>query len=161
MKKLAKMAMTVIILTIIMAMVAACAPAATQTPTAAPAPAKTLTMWTWKVAHVAGLEAIAKNFEAKTGTKVTITAYNPDEVYRTKITTASQSGDLPDVLSYWSGGQWELAATGSLVELTSKVDDAWKANFLAGTYDKVSVMAQDKFDACAADAKCTFSNIKF
>jgi ABC-type glycerol-3-phosphate transport system substrate-binding protein len=160
MNKFAKFTMTALIITVIVAMVAACAPAATQAPTAQPAAAKTLTMWTWKVAHVAGLEAIAKNFEAKTGTKVTITAYNPDEVYRTKITTASQSGDLPDILSYWSGGQWEMAATGSLVELTSKVDDAWKANFLAGTYDKVSVMTQDKFDACASDAKCTFTNIK-
>ena len=82
-------------------------------------------MWTWKVAHVPGLETIAKNFEAKTGAKVTISAYNPDEVYRTKITTSTQSDELPDILSYWSGGQWEMAATGTLVELTDKVDSAW------------------------------------
>src|SRR5262245_23469329 len=77
-----------------------------------------LTMWTWKLAHVPGLEQVAANFEAETGIVVNIEAYNPDDVYRTKITTAAQSGDLPDILSYWSGGQWELAATDNLVELT-------------------------------------------
>jgi ABC-type glycerol-3-phosphate transport system substrate-binding protein len=117
-------------------------------------------MWTWKVAHVAGLQAIAKNFETETGTKVTISAYNPDEVYRTKITTAGQSGDLPDILSYWSGGTWEMAAVGQLVEMTSKVDSAWASTFLPGTYDKVSVYQQASFDACAKDAKCTYSNVK-
>lgn len=116
-------------------------------------------MWTWKVFHVPGLEAIAKNFEAETGIKVKVSAFNPDEVYRTKITTSAQSGDLPDVLSYWSGGQWELAATDQLLELTDVVDPDWKANFMAGTYDKVSVMPQDRYDSCQKDPKCTFKNI--
>jgi multiple sugar transport system substrate-binding protein len=40
-----------------------------------------LTMWTWKIFHVPGLEAVAANFEAETGIKVEIQAYNPDEVY--------------------------------------------------------------------------------
>jgi multiple sugar transport system substrate-binding protein len=142
------------------------APAATKAPdaTAAPAqPAATgpeLTMWTWKVFHVPGLEAVAKNFEAKEGVKVKITAFNPDEVYRTKITTAAQSGDLPDILSYWSGGQFEMAATDQLVELTSQVDSAWKANFLAGTYEKSSTMTQSTYDTCQKDPKCTFKNVK-
>src|SRR2546427_12710461 len=69
-----------------------------------------LTMWTWKIAHIPGLQAIAKDFEARTGINVKVTAYNPDEVYRTKITTAAQSGDLPDILSYWSTSQWDLGA---------------------------------------------------
>ncbi len=140
------------------------APQATTAP-AAPAatavPAKPeLTMWTWKVFHVPGLEAVAKNFEAKEGIKVKITAFNPDEVYRTKITTAAQSGDLPDILSYWAGGQWELAATDQLVELTSQVDPAWKGNFLAGTYEKSSVLTQAVFDTCQKDPKCTYKNLK-
>jgi ABC-type glycerol-3-phosphate transport system substrate-binding protein len=175
MNKFPKFAMTALIITVILSMLAACAPAAAPAPAATQAPAaaatdvpaaqppdagKSLTMWTWKVAHVPGLEAVAANFEKETGVKVNITAYNPDEVYRTKITTASQSGDLPDVLSYWSGGQWDLAATDQLVELTDKVDDTWKGQFLAGTYDKSSVMTQDKFDTCAKDPKCTFTNIK-
>lgn len=173
MKKFPKYAMRAMIITVVLAMLlAACAPAAsTQAPSATqagggaaatskPAASGSLTMWTWKVAHVPGLEAIAANFEKETGVKVAISAYNPDEVYRTKITTAAQSGDLPDVLSYWSGGQWEMAAAGQLVELTGKVDDQWKGNFLAGTYDKISVMSQSTFDACAKDPKCTYTNIK-
>jgi multiple sugar transport system substrate-binding protein len=111
---------------------------------AAPAAGTELTMWTWKLFHVPALEQIAKNYEDKTGVKVKVSAFNPDEVYRTKITTAAQSGDLPDILSYWSGGQWELAATDQLLELTDVVDPAWASNFLAGTYDKTSIMPQGR-----------------
>jgi hypothetical protein len=39
--------------------------------------------------HVPGLEAVAKNFKDKTGISVQVTVFNPDEVYRTKITTAA------------------------------------------------------------------------
>jgi len=142
------------------------APAATKAPEATAAPASTqaagpeLTMWTWKVFHVPGLEAVAKNYEAKTGIKVKVTAFNPDEVYRTKITTAAQSGDLPDILSYWSGGQWELAATDQLVEITNDVDAAWKGNFLSGTYEKTSTLTQATYDTCQKDPKCTYKNVK-
>ena len=155
--------------------VAACGTPATQAPQATTAPSSNqtqattapaqpasdvgLTMWTWKLFHVPGLQAIAKNYEAKTGIKVTINAYNPDEVYRTKITTAGQSGDLPDILSYWSGGQFDMAATDQLVELTSAVDAAWKANFLSGTYEKTSMMTQTVYDTCQKDPKCTYKNI--
>jgi len=138
------------------------APAAApqQEATAVPAAKPELTMWTWKVFHVPGLEAIAKNFEATEGISVTVSAFNPDEVYRTKITTAGQSGDLPDILSYWSTGQWDMAATGQLVELTDKMDAEWKNSFLPGTFDRNSVFPQDKFDSCAKDPKCTYNNIK-
>jgi len=137
---------------------AACAPAAT--PSAPAEKPVELTMWTWKVFHVPGLEAIAKNFEKETGIKVSVTAYNPDEVYRTKITTAAQSGDLPDILSYWSGGQWEMAAPDLLVELTDVIDQDWKDVFLPGTFDRHSVYPQDKYDFCQKDPDCSFKNIK-
>jgi multiple sugar transport system substrate-binding protein len=119
-----------------------------------------LTMWTWKLAHVPALEQIAANFEAETGIAVTIEAYNPDDVYRTRITTAAQSGDLPDILSYWSNGQWELAATDTLLELTDVVDEDWAASFTPGTYDTTSVFPQGQYDNCQANADCTFSNIE-
>ncbi len=119
-----------------------------------------LTMWTWKIFHVPGLEAIAANFEAETGIKVNVEAYNPDEVYRTKITTSAQSGDLPDILSFWSGGQWELAATDMLVELTDVVDESWQSEFLPGTFELQSVMTQSTYDFCQQDADCTYSNIE-
>ncbi|HLO18283.1 MAG TPA: hypothetical protein VK206_25855, partial [Anaerolineales bacterium] len=76
----------------------ACAPT-TQAPAQAPvAPAATevsakpaveLTMWTWKLNHLPGLQAVAKNFESKTGIKVTVSAFNPDDAYRTKLTTSA------------------------------------------------------------------------
>ncbi|MBZ0296218.1 MAG: ABC transporter substrate-binding protein [Anaerolineae bacterium] len=119
-----------------------------------------LTMWTWKIFHVPGLEAVAANFEAETGIHVDIQAYNPDDVYRTKITTSAQSGELPDILSYWSGGQWELAATDNLVELTDVVDADWAGEFLPGTYEKQSVVTQDIYDNCQADVECTYSNLE-
>ena len=149
---------------------AACAPATQPAKpaaegTTAPAQAEKaapeeLNLWTWKIFHVPGLEAVAKNFEEKTGVKVKVSAFNPDEVYRTKITTAAQSGDLPDILSYWSGGQWEMAATDLLVELTDQVDAAWQKDFLPGTYDKRSVMQQDVYDTCQKDEKCTYKNVQ-
>ncbi len=138
---------------------------ATQAPAATEAPAKApveLTMWTWKLNHVPGLEAVAKNFEAQTGIKVTVSAFNPDDAYRTKLTTSAQSGDLPDIMSYWTGGNdfWNYAGSGVLVELTSKVDDQWKASFLPGTYDKSSVFSQARYDTCQKDANCTYKNVK-
>ncbi len=144
-------------------------PAATEAPTNPPAateaPAKgpvELTMWTWKLNHVPGLEAVAKNFEAQTGIKVTISAFNPDDAYRTKLTTSAQSGDLPDIMSYWTGGNdfWNYAGSGVLVELTDKVDAQWAASFLPGTYDKSSVFSQARYDACQKDANCTYKNVK-
>ena len=147
------------------------APAATAAVAATSAPAATaastksavsLTMWTWKLNHVPGLEAVAANFEAQTGIKVAITAVNPDDAYRTKLTTSVQSGDLPDIMSYWTGGDdfWNYAGSGVLVELTDKVDAAWKASFIPGTFDKSSVLSQARYDSCQADPKCTFKNVK-
>ncbi|HMB23507.1 MAG: ABC transporter substrate-binding protein [Chloroflexota bacterium] len=150
-------------------------PAATQAPateasaTEAPAteaPAGNepveLTMWTWKLNHVPGLEAVAKNFEAETGIKVTVSAFNPDDAYRTKLTTSAQSGDLPDIMSYWTGGNdfWNYAGSGVLVELTDKVDAQWKDSFLPGTYDKSSIFSQARYDTCQADPNCTYKNVK-
>lgn len=119
-----------------------------------------LTMWTWKIFHVPGLEVVAANFEAETGISVDIQAYNPDDVYRTRITTSAQAGELPDILSYWSGGQWELAATDNLLELTDIVDEEWASSFLPGTFDMQSVVTQTIYDNCQADVECTFSNLE-
>ncbi len=146
-------------------------PATAEAPTTAPqteaaAPTATapveLTLWTWKVNHVPGLEAVAKNFEAKTGIKVTITAVNPDAAYRTKLTTSAQSGDLPDIISYWTGGDdfWALAGSGILVELTDKVDSQWADSFVPGTLSKGSTFSQARYDQCQKDPKCGFKNVK-
>jgi ABC-type glycerol-3-phosphate transport system substrate-binding protein len=137
-------------------------PAQAANPTVAPEQPKVeLTMWTWKLNHKPGLEAVAKDFEAKTGIKVTVSAFNPDDAYRTRITTSSQSGDLADIISYWSGGDdfWSLAGSGVLLDLTSKIDDQWKNSFVAGTFDKTSVLTQNRYDACQNDQNCTYKNV--
>jgi ABC-type glycerol-3-phosphate transport system substrate-binding protein len=131
-------------------------------PSVAPAqPNVELTMWTWKLNHKPGLEAVAKDFEAKTGIKVTVSAFNPDDAYRTRLTTSSQSGDLADIISYWSGGDdfWNLAGSGVLVDLTSKIDEQWKNSFVAGTFDKTSVLTQARYDSCQKDQNCIFKNV--
>src|SRR5260221_7482450 len=124
-----------------------------------------LRMWTWKLFHGPGLEAVAKNFEAKTGIKVTVKAFNPDDAYRTKITTGAQSGELADVISYWSGSSdfWSMAAAGVVLEMTDKVDATWQANFLKGTYEKTSMFPKDghpSFNECQADPKCAYKSLK-
>jgi ABC-type glycerol-3-phosphate transport system substrate-binding protein len=119
-----------------------------------------LTMWTWKVAHIPGLQAIADDFKSKTGISVKVSAYNPDDAYRTKLTTAGQSGQLPDIVSYWAGSQWDLAASGLLEDLTGKVDNSWQQNFMPGTYTKTSVLTQSVFESCQKDPKCTYKNLK-
>lgn len=105
---------------------------------------------------------MAANFEAATGIKVNITAVNPDDAYRTKLTTSAQSGDLPDIMSYWTGGDdfWNYAGSGVLVDLTDKVDAKWAASFIPGTYDKSSVFSQARYDSCQKDPSCTFQNVK-
>ncbi len=139
---------------------------ATQAPgapaTEAPAKAVELTMWTWKVNHVPGLEAVAKDFEAETGIKVTVTAVSPDDAYRTKLTTSAQSGDLADIISYWTGGDdyWEKAGSGVLIDITDKVDDKWKGVFIPGTFDKTSVFSQARYDTCQNDPKCLYKDVK-
>lgn len=146
------------------------APAVTQkAPAEAPATeaatepaAVELTMWTWKVNHVPGLEAVAKNFEAETGIKVNVTALSPDDTYRTKLVTSAQSGDLPDIMSYWTGGDdyWEKAGSGVLIDITDKVDDEWKSVFIPGTFNKSSVFSQSKFDTCQSDPKCLYKDVQ-
>jgi multiple sugar transport system substrate-binding protein len=131
-------------------------------PTEPPAQAKVeLAMWTWKLNHKPGLEAVAKAFEEKTGIKVTVSAFNPDDAYRTRITTSAQSGDLADIISYWTGGDdfWALASSGVLVDLTSKIDEQWKNSFVAGTFDKSSMLSQSRYDSCQKDQNCTYKNV--
>jgi ABC-type glycerol-3-phosphate transport system substrate-binding protein len=120
----------------------------------------TLSMWTWKEAHVAGLQAIAADFKAQTGITVNINAYQPDDTYRTKITTAAQTGNLPDIVSYWSGSQWDLAASGILSNITGQVDASWQSQFLPNTYTKTSVYPQQTYTTCQKDPKCTYKNVK-
>lgn len=139
------------------ALLAACGSSSTPTPSAS-SPA-TLSMWTWKTDNVPGLQAIAKDFKAKTGITVNVSAYTPDAAYRTKVTTAAQSSSLPDILSYWSGSQWDLVTNGLLQSLQGKVDSTWKSSFLPGTYDQNSVYTEATQAACKLDSTCEHGNV--
>jgi len=140
-------------------LLAACGPApeATDTP-AAEAPPEgpvTLTMWTWKAFHLPGLEALAEQYFEETGVKVEFELIVPDDAYRTRLQTASQSGELPDIISYWSGGHWdEMVASDIIVNITDKVDDEWASSFLPGTFENTSIFTQARYDSCQANAEC-------
>jgi ABC-type glycerol-3-phosphate transport system substrate-binding protein len=121
----------------------------------------TLTMWTWKAFHMPGLEAVGEAFTAQTGINIEFEMTNPDDVYRQKVQTASQSGELPDILAWWSGGTtWDLAASGLLLDITDQVDDAWASSFMPGTYENTSFWTQDQYDNCQADAECMHTNLE-
>jgi len=107
-----------------------------------------LTMWTWKVFHKSGWEAVAAAFKAKTGITVNIQAFSPDDLYRTKVRAATNTRQLPDILSYWSGAQWDLAAAGALMDLTGKVS---AEGFAPGTYAQSSVLTKDAHAAWVAN----------
>ncbi len=108
-----------------------------------------LTMWTWKVFHVPAWKAVAAAFQAKTGVSVTVQAYQPDPLYRTKLAAAGSSKSLPDIISYWSS-DYSPAANGWWMDLTGKVDGSI---YLPGTYDTSSVVTQSTYTTWAADPK--------
>jgi ABC-type glycerol-3-phosphate transport system substrate-binding protein len=109
----------------------------------------TLTMWTWKVFHVKAWQAVAAAFKTKTGISVTIQAYQPDPLYRTKLAASGASKSLPDIISYWST-DWTPAANGWWMDLTGKVDGS---AYMPGTYDSGSVVTQATYTTWAADPK--------
>ncbi|MFE7569001.1 ABC transporter substrate-binding protein [Streptomyces sp. NPDC057539] len=90
----------------------------------------TLEMWTFKQTHVAALRAAAEDFEKKTGIKVEVDAYTPDDAFVTKIQSSAKTGDLPDVLELHSDGEdLALGAGGVVSELTDVVNDDWLARY--------------------------------
>ncbi len=150
-----------VLLFIVVFMLSACATAA---PTAAPEEAaedgpETLTMWTWKAFHIPGLEALAERYAEETGVQVEFEFYSPDDAYRTRVQTAAQSGELPDVLAYWAG-DWDIAASGILTNIADQVDEEWAGSFLPGTYENSSVWTQTRYDSCAANADCAHTNLE-
>ena len=98
--------------------------------------ATTLEMWTFKQAHVEPLKAAAASFEQQTGITVNVTAYTPDDVYKSKLQTAAQSGDLADVFEVHAAGEdFVLGGSGILADFASDVDGAWRGRFVEGVAD--------------------------
>lgn len=99
--------------------------------------AKTLTLWTWKVAYVPGFEAAAKLFEEKTGIKVVIETFTPDDTYRQKIQAAANSKTLPDVIHYWATNGDSLET--SIMELSNEIGDDVLNQYFGPAMDPIRV----------------------
>jgi multiple sugar transport system substrate-binding protein len=108
---------------------------------AAPAEGGTLSLWTWKVAMQPGFREAGELYAAKSGFNVEVEAFTPDDTYRQKVIAAANSGDLPDVIHWWAtrGYGFENA----LVNMTSRVDDAYKAKFNPAAFDESIVRPAD------------------
>ncbi|MEV4317390.1 extracellular solute-binding protein [Actinocrispum sp. NPDC049592] len=96
----------------------------------------TLEMWTFKQTHVKPLQAAAASFKEKTGITVNITAYTPDDAFKSKVMSAAATKNVADVLEVHAAGEdFVLGGAGILADITSNVDSAWQARFLKGTAD--------------------------
>ncbi|WP_438351071.1 ABC transporter substrate-binding protein [Paenibacillus sp. FA6] len=102
---------------------------------------KELTMWTWKIAMVPGFEAAAKKYEEKTGIKVKIEAFTPDDTYRQKVIAAANSGDLPDIIHWWASRG--LGFENALENMNDKATDEFKGKFLASAFNESLVRQSD------------------
>ena len=96
----------------------------------------TLRMWTFKQAHVEPLKAAAAEFRKQTGITVEITAYTPDDTFKSKLQTSAQSNDLADVFEVHAAGEdFVLGGSGILADFASSVDSTWRGQFVAGVAD--------------------------
>lgn len=100
----------------------------------------TLKMWTWKVAYVPGFEAAAELYEKKTGIKVEIETFTPDDTYRQKVQAAANSKNLPDIIHYWATNGDSLET--SLTELSGLVGDDVLAGYFGPAMDPIKVTEQ-------------------
>lgn len=100
----------------------------------------TLQMWTFKQAHVEPLKAAAAEFAKKTGITVNITAYTPDDTFKSKVQTSAQSNDLADVFEVHAAGEdFVLGGSGILADFASSVDASWRGRFVPGVADAGTV----------------------
>jgi multiple sugar transport system substrate-binding protein len=105
----------------------------------------TLEMWTFKQAHVKPLQDAAASFKEKTGITVNVTAYTPDDAFKSKIQSAAASKNVADVLEVHAAGEdFVLGGSGILADLSSVVTPEWKSRFLKGTAD-AGLVAEDRY----------------
>ena len=110
-----------------------------------------ITMWTFKQSHVEALEAVGEKCSATTGVTVAVEAYTPDDAYATKVRSANQTGDLPDIVSAHSGGEeWQFAQAGILTDITEGFDETSQSNIIPSVL-KSATLSQETIDGSAAD----------
>ncbi|WP_194843326.1 ABC transporter substrate-binding protein [Paenibacillus sp. B01] len=113
---------------------------------------KQLTMWTWKVAYTPGFEAAAKLYEEKTGIKVKIETFTPDDTYRQKFQAAANSKNLPDVVHWWATAGDSIE--GSVLELSGEVKEDVMGKFVGTAMDPIRI-TQSQVDSWASDKNAT------
>lgn len=97
---------------------------------------KSLTMWTFKQSHLDALKKAAVAFKKKTGISVNIQAITPDDAYSTRIQSAAQTGDLPDVLEVNSDGADRVfGGSGVTVDLTGLLPKGMSKNYVSSMAD--------------------------
>ncbi|MGW4466122.1 ABC transporter substrate-binding protein [Micromonospora sp. NPDC004704] len=95
---------------------------------------QSVTMWTFKNTHVAALQQVATEFKTKTGITVKVEAYTPDDVFTSKIQSAAQTGDLPDVFELHAGGEdLRIGGAGLLGDLAPDFPESALQRFLPNT----------------------------
>ncbi len=102
---------------------------------------KELTMWTWKVAYTPGFRAAAEAFEEKTGVRINIETFTPDNTYKQKVKAAANTKMLPDIIHWW-GAKGE-GIENSWLELSSYVDQEFKEGIYSSAWDRITVSEQD------------------
>jgi multiple sugar transport system substrate-binding protein len=104
-----------------------------------------ISMWTFKRTHVTALEQAAATFKEKTGITVKVEAFTPDDVFTSKIQSAAQTRDLPDVLELHAGGEdMRVGGGGLLTDLKGDFDDAKLRRFLPSTREAGRVTDERK-----------------
>jgi multiple sugar transport system substrate-binding protein len=105
----------------------------------------TISMWTFKRTHLTALEQAAATFKEKTGITVKVEAFTPDDVFTSKIQSAAQTRDLPDVLELHAGGEdMRVGGGGLLTDLKGDFDDAKLQRFLPSTREAGRVTDERK-----------------
>ncbi|WP_413378707.1 ABC transporter substrate-binding protein [Paenibacillus taichungensis] len=148
MKKRAGMIVT--LLTVFSLIVSACGDA--QSGGTEPKASKELTMWTWKVAYTPGIEAAAKLYEEKTGIKVKLETFTPDDTYRQKFQAAANSKNLPDIVNWWATAGDSIE--NSVLELSGEVSDDLLNSYYSAAMDPI-IVTQSQVDSWKEDKNAT------
>lgn len=98
---------------------------------------KTITVWHWMSDREEAFLELAKQYEAKTGTKIKFDLYAPSEAYSQRIKASAQTSTLPDVFGVL-GEKRDFASfikSGFVADLTTSLntiqdnDKLWKDEF--------------------------------
>ncbi|GAE05498.1 sugar ABC transporter [Paenibacillus sp. JCM 10914] len=100
----------------------------------------------------AGYRAAAKLYEEKTGIKVKVETFTPDDTYRQKFQAAANSKNLPDVMNWWAAAGDSIE--NSVVELSGEIGDDILSTYYSAAMDPI-IVTQSQVDSWQADKNAT------